>query len=313
MKWAIAASSAAVVGVVAVSAFGVPGLLGGAEPIGPAGVPSASSEGTQDYADSVFEAFDGTMDQRDASGMLQAWALNGAMDECISAGGFPEWDFSAARNRAPATTALVTSVFFARPMSHQYSHVLIDIVDQRLAMEGTGGRVMSRSERDVMHACSDSTTPASDETAVKDATPPGVSELREKWWAMLARLDQRFGDADSYDDCVREQLVGTFPEAEAQDFSWQISLQRAAPRASDTPRSATDDNLTHAWIDYVNLEEEFESADWRCRGAVYNEHIDDARDAVADFADDHRDDIEAAQAGWSTIVQDAEDLGAATE
>lgn len=59
----------------------------------------------------------------------------------------------------------------------------------------------------------------------------------------------------------------------------------------------------------AELEESLETADWRCRGEVYNDHIEDVLDAVNDFADRNADEIAAIQEGWEAVVDRAEDLG----
>lgn len=81
--------------------------------------PSVDSIRVQAHANRVFERFHGTQRQRNAGGVLQAYALNGAMDRCMEQAGVPSWDWSATRNTAPRVHATATSVFFSEPMGRQ--------------------------------------------------------------------------------------------------------------------------------------------------------------------------------------------------
>ncbi|MCL8026975.1 hypothetical protein [Nocardioides bruguierae] len=277
-----------------------------------AGDSSADTDQLQTEANAVFSRFNGTVEQRNASGVIQAWTLNGAMDQCMSEAGYPQWDWSATRNLAPRTNALGTSVFFTDPQGGSYSHALMDVVDASRLEEDLRSEELSEAETVAVQGCVKSTPPTSDDTTSQQSTPSEAVQLRSEWWSMLTALDAKYGDSEAYASCFRDRAdqIATPDGDHLTADTWVMYLGSHAPAGSDTP-STTDPPSTYssAWNAYIGLEADVESVDWACRSPVYEEHSDEVLDAVSRFAVDNAAAIAAAEDGWDTIVTRAAQLG----
>lgn len=272
------------------------------------GLPSASSTAVQARADEVFETLDGTVRQRNASGALQAWSLNGAMDQCMEREGFAAWDWSTTRNIAPRTNALATSVFFASPLSHSYSNALMDMAESARAEQKKRMATLSPEEDAAVGRCLEATPRAPDSAATTVSTPDGVPDLRSAWWAMLRSWDRQFGDVDDYHACFATASSASGLDAGAD--SWQQELAGLAPSPLDMPSSETSAQATApAWSVFRRTEALLETVDWQCRRAAYADHLDEVDAAVSAFAQTHAETIDRAQVGWRDIEDRAAALG----
>jgi len=306
----IAASVAATIGAGAGAAEFL-GRSSGSVYVSAAGEPSPASDAVQAKANRVWDSFDGTVAQRNAAGVLQAWKLNGAMDTCMAEKGFPEWDWSQVRNMAPRTNALATSTFFGAPLSHGYSASLMDTAAGVRAEYLF--RVTSPNEKtgSAIDACLDETPPVSDDDADEAAVPAAVRGLRDQWWAMLSRLDAKYGDRKEHSTCFAEQAVtiaGTSGALTAD--TWEIQLSHLVPPSDLIPDSAASPLVTGTrWAQFVAVEGDLEQADWTCRRSVYEEHLADVSAAIDAFAVEHQTQIAKAGDGWAKIEQRAAELG----
>lgn len=273
----------------------------GADPQGSTPPPSAESLAVQDRAGAVFERFNGTQEQREASGLLRAWAINGAMGTCLAAEGFPEWDWSRGRDAAPRPDALGTSTWFAAPLAHTYSDSLRDSVRFLHDQEALESVEPPPRQDAAIGRCIASTAQASDSDVQQASTPRVVKGLRQAWWSMLAGWDTTYGDFEAYDACFADASGGFVPDEEVG--SWRGELARRAPRAADVPAPGADEQTySAAWRDFLALEASWEEADWSCRAEVYEEHHDDVARDVEEFAREHAAEIERAARAWDDVV-----------
>jgi len=272
--------------------------------------PSDTSLALHARANEVFEAFNGTVRQRDASGVLQAWSLNGAMDKCMEDAGFPQWDWSATRNAAPRTNALGTSVFFSEPMVHAYSNALMDIVESSRAEERLRTSVLTPDEDAAVGKCLEATPVTSDEAATSYSTPEVAAALRSHWWVMVDSFDSKYGDMSAYTSCFGRGDRELEVDLGVTGDSWQQVLAELAPPPSKTPPDAASQLTTApAWSSFTQTEALVESIDWTCRAAIYEAHLDEVESAVDQFLADHADEIAQAQAEWLKVEQRATELG----
>ena len=275
-------------------------------------VPSEQSSEVQAYANSVFESFNGTPTERDASGRLQAWGLNGAMDECMRSLGFPNWDWSSHHNGAPRTNALDVSLFFAPPLAHSYSNAMRDIVHTLAAEERARAVEPSEDEDVAINQCADTTTGSqmSDDELDEFSRPAIVADLRNEWWSMLASWDADYGKVRSYNRCFDEGAnARSLVVKSTNGDRWKGKLSHLLPRAADIPPTAAGPDAGNAvWQGFIAVETSLEELDWACRSAVYERHLDDIEEAVSDFADEHAAEIEQARSEWAEYVERAAEL-----
>ena len=270
---------------------------------------SASSTELDAEARAIFQAFNGTRLQNDASGVLQAWALNGAMDVCMAARGYPEWDWSQGRNYAPDLDPLTNSIFFAQPLDNTVSETAVSIRPRMVAEEELMSDDPDATTLEAIRDCVESTPEQSDDAVAKTSQPLNVTQLREDWWRMMYDLDDRFGDVEAYNECMADSDLSILNEQGRSVEELDEALNSLVPGADQIPASATADAASDAWQRLLSAEREVSAADWRCRADVYNAHVDDVRAAVANFAARHAAEIDLARQGWQAIEVRAGELG----
>jgi hypothetical protein len=272
--------------------------------------PGQASADLHSRADSVFERFNGTQAQRNAAGLLQAWALNGAMDQCMESAGFPDWDWSAAHHAAPRTNALEPSLFFAPPMNHSYSNSLRDSTTFLAAEETLRTETLSKHETDVVVECANSTPSVSDDAASDASTPPLATKLRDQWWDMLESWQTRYGDVDDYNECFAKAAEG-LPVDTTRGDSWKGDLSSFVPPAGEIPPANEGDVAAgDAWQGFLELEAALETADWSCRQGTYETHLGDITDDINAFAAEHSSEISDAASAWGDVESRAAQLTA---
>ncbi len=269
--------------------------------------PSSDSAAVQTRADQLFESFNGSQRQRNASGVLQAWSLNSPMDTCMSELGHPEWDWSALRNTAPPTDALGTSVWFKNPHGRAYSRAMFSTSAAIRAEEQARVEAPPPDQTKAIDACAGRVAPSSDDEAESVSTPEEVADLRSAWWGMLESWDARYGDATAYAECFARAQADDEGPAVPGD-SWQSVLAQQLPPAKDVPVGDSAP-VTEAWQAFLALEARLEQDDWSCRAEVYNDHLGDIARAIEDFAAEHRTEMEAAGRAWTEIEERAAELG----
>jgi len=298
------------VGPMAIGALAIVAVIGGGvvaeRSFGPtrgagSSTPTDASAELQTRADSVFEKFNGAPAQRDSAGLLQAWALNGAMNVCMNSQGYPEWDWSAAHHAAPRTNALDTSVFFAHPLNHSYSNSLRDSTAFLTAEESLRTTELTEAETAAALECAKSTPPTSDEAAAAASTPPGVAQLRDQWWSMLSSWQEKYGDVEAYNQCFAEGADGLAIDSTNGD-SWKGELATLAPRPADVPPASEGEvSGSPAWQDFMKLEGALDEVDWSCRSEIYESHVADVMHEIDAFADKHTLDISGAESAWREL------------
>ncbi len=270
--------------------------------------PSAASLALRYQADAVFEAFDGTVVEREARDRLRAWAVNGAMDVCMAGEGFPEWDWSATTGPAPRTDALATSVLYAAPLAHTTSDSLRDTVQFLRSEEELQSGEPPTGQDPAIDRCLSRRRSAPDDQVGHVSEPHGVAHLREQWWEMLRGWDVAHGDVTAYDACFADGSEDFSVDA-AEVGAWRAELVRRAPRADDIPPIGVDeDSFAQAWKDFLALEASLEEIDWSCRAEVYETHYAEVSSDVQAFAQDHAAEVAAIAIGWADVVARAAEL-----
>lgn len=275
-----------------------------------AAVVPPSSDRVQAQANRVFESFAGSVFQRDASMVLQAWKSNGAMDGCMEREGFPEWDWSATRNLTPRTNALGASTFFAAPMALAQSAAIADTAEAAAMEHELLTMELSPAEDAAVGRCLDSAPALPETQAAQFSTPKTVSGLRDKWWAMLDSWDKEHGDTDRYNACFAKQRDAQGLSSEVTGETWRGFVASEAPRprsSSKTPAGPFTEGAE--WAALESLETTLELVDWNCRQAVYTEHLADIEDDIAEFGRDHASEISSAQQDWPSVEERAAELG----
>jgi hypothetical protein len=257
----------------------------------------------------VFEALNGTAAQNTASGVLRAWALNGAMGRCMADHGHPEWDWSRGHSVGVTLDPLGSSTFFARPLGRPYSGPAVETRAGRVAEEALMAEEPGAAEDAAIDECLARTPPASDAAVGRASEPPGARRLREAWWALMHQLDDRFGDAEAHHRCLEEAdlsfLAGGDDVGEVGE-----ALATLVPGSRDVPAPGADPaTYSAAWRRLLAAEEEYARADWACRSATYRAHLEAVTAAVDRFATAHAGELDQVRRGWAEVEERAEALG----
>jgi hypothetical protein len=259
----------------------------------------------------VYEQFAGSTDERNAGFVLQAYALNGAMDECMSEQGYPEWDWSLSREYAGPADPLGSDWFGAlqRPYWSQNEMVMRDFGAAELVMNADDA---SPEYGHAVDRCLDLTQgKGSDESLEAASMPEGSPSLISQWDSMLMKAEEDLmGDTAPYWNCMDDSSI---EQVKAGGQSYEEILPKISGMAAAAgPAPAVDaDPSTYSteWKEFLAIEQEVLDADEACRGDVYREHIGGLLPRIEVFARDHADQIEAADTGWRDIVSKAEELG----
>jgi hypothetical protein len=300
--------SAAVVLAVAVVCLGSYRVFGGeTSSTASAGSTRPNDIPGMEALQSNFDRFNGSREERAAGALLAAHALNDSMDECMSRAGFPEWDPTAAKNAAPRVDALAGSQFFSAPLSRRFSNTVMDIRARYQAEELLTGAKVSEGEMSASSTCLKEEPQPSD-AAVDAVTRPRTSRgLLQEWWTVLAEFDGEFGDLKTYNSCMSSHSLSVLHGGDADQLSIVQGLESLVP-PSDLIPANEDDPLAQGeeWRRLLSAEADVESADWACRGATYNDHIDEVVQRLEEFIAQHEDDIRATHQGWMEIVAKAQ-------
>jgi hypothetical protein len=291
----------AVVAAVVGLGLGVASLLPNAE-----GAPSPApvredSEQLQQQIDSLYRQFAGTVYERDAAGVVQAYRMNGEMDACMEQEGYPEWDWSLPRSKNPPSAGFWTSMFFERPMSAPHSTTVLATGPAVVAEHRTMMAEIPEDLRQVINSCSGRT-----KTGEAEPTPPVAMRLKNQWWDLLRDIDARYGDYDQYRECLTNTNFGELGRiTNVTDAA--MALERLDPPAAELGDGTPQDSA--AWQRMVEAEEVWDQGDYNCRFEVYNRHLADAVAAAEEFARTNAAEIAEARAAWRQVVADAEKLG----
>jgi hypothetical protein len=88
-----------------------------------------------------------------------------------------------------------------------------------------------------------------------------------------------------------------------------MSMAANSPDLNDIPSPGQATKADADWQRYKDAENTVMATEWKCRGDVYNAHIGDFAQPIADFSTSHTNAIAQAQAGWAQIEKEAAALG----
>jgi hypothetical protein len=260
------------------------------------------SAALQARVDAIYETFDGTVYERDAAGVVQAYSLNGAMDRCMRRQGYPEWDWSTPRSKDGPGPAFWFTDFFSPPLAATHSTVLVAMAPASVAEQTALSQDIDEVQQSVIGFCSHRTR-----TGQAQGTPREALRLRQQWWDMLAELDATYGDMEQYRACLRATDFGDDLGRLGSTTDAAMALERLDPPAGERVEGA--ESGSPAWRRLVEAEAAWERGEYACRHQVYNAHLDDAAAEAEQFARTHAAAISDARAAWRKVTRRAERLG----
>ena len=221
--------------------------------------------------------------------------------------GFPEWDWSMPRAQNPSTRGLASSEFFAEPLARTFTTTTLESSDSIKADAAARTAVLSGEEDEAVGACLESVPPTSE--AAAQSTPPEAAALREEWWSMLDSLDDKYGDATTYAECLASTPMGGLGTISSREEATG-ALSALLPSVDLLPTSQSDPKVDGAaWKSLLAAEAVWEEVDWGCRASVYNNHLADVAAAIDGFATENAERIQQAELAWDATLQEAEALG----
>jgi hypothetical protein len=305
---ATAVTSVAVVTVLAGGAV----VLGSEEPrlVKPADVPSVGAD-VRARAAEVYASFTGTERQQNAGHVLRAYAQNGAMDGCMAAKGFPEWDWSVSRAYATPQDPLGYGTWFAEPNRPVLSDPLIAHRQRMLAEEEMNRDDIPDDEDAAIGECTasldDKLTEEEIEALSRSAT---AAKLMDAWVNMVQNVSDQAADADSYLRCMDEAEIPVLDDKGIPASEMWGGFSTLGPRDGKIPTSASDPLVMgEAWQEFLAAERVITDADWTCRRDVYTAHIADVGKAIDQFEADHGQEFEQVRQEWAEIETEARNLG----
>lgn len=257
----------------------------------------------------VYESFAGTKYQQEAGEVMRAYAVNGPMDECLEARGFPEWDWSLSRGYAYPYDPLTSTEWFADLGRRTFSEREIaarDFLAAEVVMNSDGGR--SAQYEEAIDECSATAVRGSEEEVAAAGQPAGAQQLIEAWWATMSEAGVEVGgDLDDYYSCMDAAAI---PVLDGVGRGYDEIAQVMSSQAVPAPEPGTDPaNYSDEWKRFLAIEGTVIAADVACRADVYERGITAIGPIVAEFERAHAHEIVAIQAGWSDAVERAEAFG----
>jgi hypothetical protein len=262
-------------------------------------------------AEEVFTAFNGTVEQRNAGGVLAAYATNGAMDACMAKAGFPEWDWSLTRTYAVPADPFAGTILFVTPGRRAWTLNETYQAPYLAAEREMNADDIPADEDAAISTCLDTTeTTADDEAIAAASTPSGAVELRSAWDDMLMGVVfSKFSDElRPYNECMSEFPLAEQNDVSADELGPLMSGEVAAAGPAPTPGQALS-TYSNEWEAWLRTEAQYIEHDANCRSGVYTAHIAEFGPLIKDFAAKHSAEIERVRQGWFDIEKKARDLG----
>lgn len=260
----------------------------------------------------VYERFAGTQEQRTEGEVLRAYAGNGAMDECLTERGFPEWDWSLSRGYPAPYDPLTPTLWFAEPGGRVFSDNEVASGPYLLAeSEMNSDKARSSEYETAIDDCLEQVPPASDVDLVRAGQPAGTARLVDEWRRLMAEAGSRFGgEYATYVTCMDASDIPALEEAQTSFSEIGPVMTRLAGQAGPPPAPGADPSTySESWNRFLDQEGDVIDADLACREEVYRRGIENIAKVVAEFEGRFASDIARAEAGWSDISAKAADIG----
>lgn len=260
----------------------------------------------RDEARRVFESFAGTIEQRNALGLLRAYEANRGMDECLAAAGFDEWDWSLARTYGDPIDPLSTNVWLAEPFGRWRSQDLLAARPFLLAEAKMNADDQSDAQMAAVHKCSEIAPPPA---KLNDEAAAVTERLSLRWWDMVRDYrPEGMPDDSAYLACVDAANPSLLRGYGASELGQAMTA--ASPPDSQIPSDPTDPEQWDApgWQEFLQLEQEYLEADWSCREQVYSTKIAGLTPLIEEFEARHQAEISQASKDWAEVLSQAENL-----
>jgi hypothetical protein len=302
-RWVVRA--VALIGVAGLASVGV--YLGHRAGGQAEGSPAESAR-VRATAERVYGSFAGTIEQRNAGGVLKAYAMNGGMDECLEAAGFPEWDWSKSRQYATPSDPLGVGTWLAEPNRPLRSEQLMAQRRALLAEASMNRDHIDPAENKAIGTCLDSPHHASH--TVVGEMPKAARILQDQWWAMVEGVAEQVAPISEYDDCMVAAHIPALEKFKMPASEIGVAIARLGPSDSVIPSSPRDPRAkSPAWQAFRASEKQVTDADWQCRKATYDAAMVRLGSQLDHFASAHAAEIKAARAGWRQVQAQAKSLG----
>ncbi|MEZ5097746.1 MAG: hypothetical protein R2731_17695 [Nocardioides sp.] len=320
--WSVAATVAAVVGVLAAAA-----LLRGSpqdEAVAPADR-VASSMSAQEWAAEpdlpgaevraeavrVVESFTGSVEEKDALSLIEAYAGNAALDACMAEKGIPEWDWSLSRSYAIRGDPLTSQLWLQEPLRRWESENLL--ANQPFLQAEVVMNNPDPATDEASSACLAELGPEVGSKEAELATPRVIDRLTRQWYAMVAKSGQALGlpAADGYWACMDAADIAVLDDQDLPASEIGPALTGWRPDRDEIPTSVEDAErwASAGWQRLLAGEDEFFRADWECRRDVYSAHIEQMLPRIRQFEQEHAVEIAEARNAWTDVMAEAARLG----
>ena len=258
-------------------------------------------------AQSLFERWHGTDEQRSAANVLAIYAINGPTADCVRDHGF-RWNWSTGTHGAAPVDALGLTVLLAESKILAMSRTLLAVNGARRAQVRMNSRLtLPPAGENALTSCLDSTRGASDDDLEAITQRASSEKLMDEWRGVLSSVTQRFGSKQDYDDCMSRADLSLLAGKPYGDVNFGVAVVNATPPPGRVPMPGEQPNPE--WTRFVALDREVTTADWNCRKVFYDEALTDLAPLLDTFESTHRSQIKASELHWQHTEQQAVRLG----
>lgn len=136
-------------------------------------------------------------------------------------------------------------------------------------------------------------------------SPVGADDASADWDKVVDDISDDLGPIEDYDICMKDNDV---PQGTDGLESGAIGLRMYLE--GYRPTSVLNANKPNkAWVTYLEREDQALQADRECREDEYLQGLSILGTKLDDFEADHADALAEAEAGWQTILRDAQQAG----
>lgn len=263
-----------------------------------------------------FERWAGSVEDRQAAAVVQAYGNNGAQADCVAEKGMT-WAWQGAITGVRVEAFYMQNVFVApperfitfdaqinapaarlEPLLHRTpAEPLASALDECSFTAGGPGQVLGR---------------LSEEQLGNLTYPSIIEDLSFEWEAMLVEATAEFGSPKAVSTCLTQTKITTGPlsgvPAGKAGQGWLTAARKALPTAELIPDLGAP-SASMKWDAALATEKQLAILLWECHDDSFGKALGNVEAALPRFETNLAADITAAEEGWNEVREVAGKLG----
>lgn len=243
--------------------------------------------------------------QQQAAEVLVAYGQNGRFTECVVAHGFPDRVWQDSIDPVSWVDPLLATPWGAEQAPVDFA------AEQVAAAWGMRFEYWANhpdsapGESAAELECRAGDPGIDDEQISAINAPDPYDSVLEDWGVMLQEVGRDVAPFRIWTRCLGRSTLAT----ELGVDSWRQLFRRLDESLNPNDVPLGDEPETEAWREFLQLQADFNDADWACRESHHDKTLELLGPKLAEFEDDHHEAIEELEAHWAEVEREARDLG----